>query len=123
MSDYVKLFTLEEISSPCVEVILEAGAPRVMATGEKMNAVCPDAYMNGYNWETLFRRYLEEKDPDILEGMKTDPEADMYVAYWPLTPENEARAGRFETIVRSLIEDEEAICRFVEERGEEIEWD
>lgn len=123
MPDYVKLFTLEETASPSVQVLLDAGDSRVMAVGEKMNALCPDAYMNGYNWEALFHRYLKEKDPDILEGMKTDPEADMYVAYWPLTPENEARAGRFETIVRSLIEDEEAICRFVEERGEEIEWD
>ena len=123
MSDYVKLFTLEETSSPSVEVLLEAGDSRIMAVGEKMNAVCPDAYMNGYNWEALFRRYLEEKDPDILEGMRTDPEADMYVAYWPLSPENEARARRFEGIIRSLVENEEELCRIVREHGDEIEWD
>ena len=55
--------------------------------------------------------------------MKTDPEAGMYVAYWPLTEENEARAKRFEDIIRALAEDEEALCRMVREHGGEIEWD
>ena len=47
----------------------------------------------------------------------------MYVAYWSLTEENEARAKRFEDIIRALAEDEEALCRMVREHGGEIEWD
>ena len=123
MPDYVKLFTLEETASPSVQVLLDAGDSRVMAVGEKMNALCPDAYMNGYNWEALLRYYLEKNAPDILEGMESDPEAGMYEAHWPLTPENEAKAKRFEEIIRSLVEHEETLCRFVQENGEEIEWD
>ena len=119
MADYV-------ISSQFNEKVfltLDAGDSRVMALGEKLASLCPDAYMNGYNWEALFRYYLEQNDPDILTDMKTDPEAGMYVAYWPLTEENEARAKRFEDIIRALAEDEEALCRLVREHGGEIEWD
>ena len=119
MADYV-------ISSQFNEKVfltLDAGDSRVMALGEKLAALCPDAYMNGYNWEALLRYYLEKNAPDILEGMESDPEADMYEAHWPRTPENEAKAKRFEEIIRSLIENEETLCRLVREDGGEIEWD
>ena len=104
-------------------ISFEAEDPKVMALGEKLYALCPDAYMNAYNWDALFRYYPEEHKPDILEGMDPDPEAGMYAAHWPLTPENEAKAKRFEEIIRSLAEDAETLCRFVQENGGEIEWD
>ena len=119
MADYVQSFPLKENT----EVLLNAEHEKILALGEKMNAVCEDAYMNGYNWEALFRYYLEREAPDILTDMRTDPEAGMYAAYWPLTPENEARAKRFEAIIRALVEDEEALCRLVQEHGGEVEWD
>ncbi len=119
MADYV-------ISSQFNEKVfltLDAGDSRVMALGEKLASLCPDAYMNGYNWEALLRYYLEKNAPDILEGMESDPEAGMYEAHWPRTLENEAKAKRFEEIIRSLIENEETLCRLVREDGGEIEWD
>ena len=119
MADYVQVFPLGEK----IEVLLSAEHEKLLAIGEKMNAACEDAYMNGYNWEALLRYYLEKHAPDILEEMDPDPEADMYEAHWPLTPENEAKAKRFEEIIRSLVEHEETLCRFVQENGEEIEWD
>ena len=72
--------------------------------GEKMNAINEDAYMNGYNWEAFFNFYLEENDPDVLEGMETDPEAGMYVAYYDYSQENEERAEKFADIINSLID-------------------
>ena len=96
MADYVQVFPLGEK----IEVLLSAEHEKLLAIGEKMNAACEDAYMNGYNWE-----------------------AGMYGAYWSLTEENEARAKRFEDIIRALAEDEEALCRMVREHGGEIEWD
>ena len=119
MADYVSIFTYKNQ----VSLMLQASGKTVMALGEKLEALCPDAYMNGYNWEALLRYYLEKNAPDILEGMAPDPEADMYEAHWPLTPENEAKARRFEEIIRSLVENEEMLCRFVQENGGEIEWD
>lgn len=119
MADYVQVFPLGEK----IEVLLSAEHEKLLAIGEKMNAACEDAYMNGYNWEAFFGYYLQKAAPDILTGMKTDPEAGMYVAYWPLSPENEERAGRFEEIIRSLVEHEEELCRIVREEGGAIEWD
>ena len=123
MSDYMKRLRLEDSAHPSVQVLLQAGDPKVLALGQKLEAICSDAYMNGYNWEALLRHYLETNAPELLEGMKTDPEADMYVAYWPLTPENEERARRFEELLRALVEDKEGLCRFVREHGEDVEWD
>ena len=119
MTDYVTTFTYENEMG----LILQASDEKVMALGEKLESLCPEAYMNGYNWEALLRYYLEKNAPDILEGLDPDPEADMYAAHWPLTPENESKAKRFEEIIRSLIEDDAALCRLVQEQGEEIEWD
>ena len=55
--------------------------------------------------------------------MQTDPEAGMYAAYYPLTPENEARAEKFVKIICNLIENEEELYRIVRDEGDEIEWD
>ena len=119
MAEYVKVFSTEKD----VELCLYADSERLLGMMEKMEAACPEAYMNGYNWEAFWAYYLEKTDPDILSGMKTDPEAGMYVAYWPLSSENEARAGRFEELIRSLVEDEEELCRILREEGDEIPWD
>lgn len=119
MADYVQVFSIGEN----IEVLLNAEHEKILALGEKMNAAYEEAYMNGYNWEALLQYYLEKNAPDILTDMKTDPEAGMYVAYWPLSPENEERANRFEEIIRSLAEHEEELCRLVREEGSSIQWD
>ena len=119
MTDYVSVFTY----NAKVSLSFASEDPKVMALGEKLYALCQDAYMNGYNWDALFRYYLEKHQPDILEGLDPDPEAGSYSAIWPLTPENQARAKRFEEIIRSLVEHEEELCRLVQEEGGEIEWD
>ena len=119
MADYITIFTYRNK----VSLLLQASDEKIMTLGEKLEALCPDAYMNGYNWEALLQYSLEKNDPDILTGMDSDPEADMYEVYWPLTPENEARANRFADIIRSLVEQEEELCRFVKEYCEDIEWD
>ena len=93
------------------------------AIGEKMNAINEEAYMNGYNWEAFFNYYLPKYDPDVTEGMGTDPEAGMYVAYYDLTPENEARAEKFVQIINHLIKNEEELYRIVREEGDKIAWD
>ena len=119
MNDYTALVKSEKYISVCFYIT----QPNIMAIGEKMEAVCPEAYMNGYNWEAFFNYYLKQHAPDLLEGMNTDPEADMYAAFYPLTEENEAKAHKFVEMIRSLVEHEEELCRIVEEEGSEIEWD
>ena len=55
--------------------------------------------------------------------MKTDPEAEMYVAYYNFTPENEQKAKRIGELIVSLIENEEELYQFLRDNGDEIEWD
>ncbi len=96
---------------------------KIITIGEKMNEINDDAYMNGYNWEAFFNYYLPKYAPDVCENMKTDPEAGMYVAYYDLTPENEARAEKFVEIIKYLVEHEEELYCIVREDGENIAWD
>lgn len=110
-------------SSSGFSVCLSIERPEIMAIGQKMEEICPEAYMNGYNWEALLRYYLEQNAPEVLEEMEADPEAGTYVAYYPLAKENEARAEKLFKIIGGLVEREEELCRLVREHGDEIEWD
>lgn len=119
MADYVKVHKGE--NGIAVWFYNENDKP--FAIGEKMNEICEDAYMNGYNWDAFFQYYLAENAPDILEGLDSDPEAGSYVAHFELGEENEKRAERFAEIISSLMENEEELYRIVREKGEEIAWD
>ncbi len=75
MSNYTAIIKSDSTVSMCFYI--EQDKP--FAVGEKMNALNPEAYMNGYNWEAFFNYYLAKYHSDILENMATDPEAGMYV--------------------------------------------
>ena len=94
-----------------------------MAVAEKMEELCQDAYMNGYNWEAFFNCYLAQNAPELLEDMHTDPEAGMYVAYYDLTPENEAKADKFNELIHKLVEEPELLYDFMREHAWDVEWD
>ncbi len=119
MKDYVEKITHENTISVCLFVEKE----KVMAIGEKMNAINDLAYMNGYNWEAFFNYYLEKNYPEVFEGMETDPEAGMYAANYELNPENEKKADQFVSIIENLIENESILLEIVEKEGEAIAWD
>lgn len=119
MADYVKVHKGEN----GIAVWFYSENDKPFAIGEKMNEICEDAYMNGYNWDAFFQYYLAENAPDILEGLDSDPEAGSYVAHFELGEENEKRAERFAEIISSLMENEEELYRIVREKGEEIAWD
>ncbi len=119
MKDYVKVFNSDDYA----EVCLYNSDQKVFEIGEKMNEINEYAYMNGYNWEAFLNCYLAKKEPALLEGMRTDPEADMYVAYYDFTSENEQKAKRVGEIIVSLIENEEELYQFLRDNGDEIEWD
>ena len=95
----------------------------VLELGERMNEVCEDAYMNGYNWEALINCYLRENAPDLLDGLAPDPEAGMYAAYYSGTPDNEGRAKRLADIIAFLLNDEDKLFGFLKAHESDIEWD
>lgn len=119
MKDYTAVLKTEKYVEVCFYVEHET----VMTLGERMNGLREEAYMNGYNWEAVLGYYLGKTAPELLEGMNTDPEAGMYVAYYPLTPENEAKAARFAGILHELVEQEETLCQLIQEEGDDIPWD
>ncbi len=121
LPDYLKVLTLEEQN--IVEVYFFVEALKPYAVGQKLNAITEQAYMNGYNWEALLVYCLERNLPDLLEEMKTDCEAESYVAYYKDTPENREKANRLADFIGYLVEDEEDLCQIVNNNGDEIAWD
>ena len=119
MADYVKVFKTEKI----VDICFYIDKDNILAIGDKMNEICEDAYMNGYNWEALLNYYLKNNAPELLDGVNTDPEAGMYVAYYDLSPENEQKAEKFAALIIDLVEHEDKLYDLVREHGNEIEWD
>lgn len=91
--------------------------------GERINARFEDAYMNGYNWDALIRFYVSRLDPELMDEIESDPEAGMYSACMSHSPENLEKMKRFETHVRTMLSDEQALMAFIKQHYEEIEWD
>ncbi len=119
MSDYAVKMNLEKYTEVCFYI----ENPKVMAVAEKMEELCQDAYMNGYNWEAFFNCYLAINAPELLEDMHTDPEAGMYVAYYDLTSENEVKVAQFNELIHKLVEEPELLYDFMREHAADVEWD
>ncbi|MFV0517553.1 MAG: Imm51 family immunity protein [Aminipila sp.] len=106
-----------------VSVYFDVGSDVPFSIGEKMQDICDNAYMNGYNWEAFFDYYLSQYEPDILVGMDSDPEAGSYIAYYTLTAENEKRAEKFVNLIKHLLENEEKIYDELRLNKDKINWD
>lgn len=76
MENYVSIVKIENNLSVC----FYNSSEKVVAIAKKMNEINEEAYMHGYNWEA-FSTIIYLMLPDVLEGMGSDPEAGMYVAY------------------------------------------
>ena len=119
MDDYVSVFQYGNQ----VGISFDVEAERPFHVGEQMNAAHELAYMNGYNWAALLDWYLAQREPALLEGLEHDPEAGSYAGYYPLSPENEAKAKKVVELIRAMVEAGEEACRLVREHGDDIEWD
>lgn len=121
MADYVKISRYEAGNQ--IGVVFDVTDDKPAEVAEKMEAIDENAYMNGYNWEAFFNRYLADVAPELLDGIETDSEAETYAAYYELTEENEKKVEKFAKSIASLIEGETELLDFLRERGDEIEWD
>ena len=119
MNDYVSTYKYNN----WVGVTFDVEADKPFAVGQRLNAAHEMAYMNGYNWAALLDWYLAQNDPGLLEGLDHDPEAGSYSGFYPLTPENEAKAEKLAEIIHALVDGEEETYRLLQEHGDEIEWD
>lgn len=123
LPDYLKVLVMEEQN--IVEVSFSIEAPKPYALGQKLNGLNEQACMNGYNWNALLECCLEQNLPELLEELETDCEAGSYAACYKNTPENREKASQLADFIRYLVEDEEDLCKIVQDDGEtiEIEWD
>ena len=107
-----------------ITVTLDVENEDVMAIGDRMNEICDQAYMNGYNWEAFLNSYLEENAPEIADAIETDPEAGMYSAHFSGNDEEtKALAKSFRELLEKLLDNEEEIYEFLRENADDIEWD
>lgn len=94
-----------------------------LAAARAVRRKMPDVEMNGYNWDALLVCYLDENAPDLLNDLDSDPEAGMYTAIYPDSPENRKRADQLCEIIEELCENEDTIAEFVQEFADEIAWE
>ncbi len=120
MSDLVAMHEYDTY----IGISFDAGEEPIIQIGEKMNEICDEAYMNGYNWEAFLNSYLSENAPDILEELDTDPEAECYnAAINHIDDEGREMAKRLKDMIEDLFANEEKIYAYLEENAGEIEWD
>lgn len=119
MADYISIANYNDDYS----VMFEVEDDEILALGERMNALCEDAYMNGYNWDALISCYLNENAPELLDGLDPDPEAGSCCAHYSGTEDNKGRAEQLAELITALVEDEERLFDFLRTHADIIEWD
>lgn len=120
MEGHIRLQELDD----CISVSFDAGNEIIVAIGAKMQEMCESAYMNGYNWDAFINAYLEQNAPEILEEIDSDPEAEMYSVNINDTGDaGKAVAVRLKKILENLFDNEDEIFSFLDQNGDEIEWD
>jgi hypothetical protein len=117
MADFV---TQHEHNSQ-ISVYFNIEAPEVMAVGQQMEAIAPQAYMNGYNWDAFLTHYLRIQHPALLSGLETDSEAGTYVGLYKKA--DAAKAAQLVAIIQELISNPAPIYTFLQAEANDIEWD
>jgi hypothetical protein len=117
MSDFATKHEHDDQTS----VYFNIEADKVLAIGQKMEAINDQAYMNGYNWEAFLNRYLQINHPEVLDGLDTDPEAGTYVALFDKSDSD--KADKFVGIINKLVNNPDEIYNFLKAHGDDIEWD
>ena len=100
MQDLVTVLSNED----GIQISLDVQQDAVLQIGEMMQEIQEEAYMNGENWAVFFQYYLGKYAPNLLEGLESDSEAGMYVAYYDkVTPENHRKAMQLADLFNALL--------------------
>lgn len=104
-------------------VYLNIEADEVLSIGNTMQAINPDAYMNGYGWGSFLYHYCRRHDPDLMVELEDDSEAGTFVAIYEPSEENGVRAFRLAELINHLLNHEELIYDFLRREGQNIYWE
>lgn len=119
MQDLVTVLSNED----GIQISLDVQQDAVLQIGEMMQEIQEEAYMNGENWAVFFQYYLGKYAPNLLEGLESDSEAGMYVAYYDkVTPENHRKAMQLADLFNALLSHPEQIYQILRTTEDEIEW-
>lgn len=118
----INYLTFDEVDDKLV-LTLAVTHEKCMKIGDHINEIHEAAYMNGYNWETLFLYYLKKHHPALLVGVGTESEAEEFVLYAPNIEGFQGNFREMEKIFTDLLESPDQLYRVVSQEGDEIEWD
>ena len=117
----IKLIEMPEHGSISLCIYIENEG--IFQLGERINERFEEAYMNGYNWDALIRFYISKVDPDLMQEVKTDPEAGMFSAYMSYSEENLDKMRRLKSYIHGLLSDEIVLFKLIEDNRDSVEWD
>ena len=117
----IKLIEMPEHGSISLCIYIENEG--IFQLGERINERFEEAYMNGYNWDALIRFYISKVDPDLMQEVKTDPEAGMFSAYMSYSEENLDKMRRLKSYIHGLLSDEIVLFKLIEDNHDSVEWD
>jgi hypothetical protein len=95
----------------------------VYGIGDRLYDLHVSAYMTGYNWARLVDYFIDSRDPGVRAGMRVDARPGGFTALWEDTAANRARAERLAGLIREVVSDPEALCRFVVEEPDAVDWE
>ncbi len=121
MQDFINI--TEDHESDSIAISVDIGDEDILRIGNRLNEICDEAYMNGYNWEALLNAFLTENAPELLEDLESDSEAELYSACYTPCDKNRVKAHQLATLISTLTEQPDQLYHFVETNGDEIEWD
>lgn len=119
----IKLIEMPEHGSISLCIYIYIENEGIFQLGERINERFEEAYMNGYGWDVLIRFYIGKVDPDLMQEVKTDPEAGMFSAYMSYSEENLDKMRRFKSYIHGLLSDETVLFRLIEDNRDSVEWD
>jgi len=119
--DYVVLDVSEVAEA--INIYLNTDDDKVLAVSDAMEKICKSTVMNGYNWEAFICHYLDDKYPDLVDGIKTDSWSGGFSAEYSLADQNQNKGKRLFDVIQSLIEDRQATLIYLKEQHQNIEWD
>ena len=82
-----------------------------------------DILLNGYNLEILIETILKKEKPELIDGLKTDPEASLYFAYYASSKDSEEKSKILFKTIKKYLENRSNLNNFIQKYKNDIKWE